>query len=344
VTTVEHPTKVPEILGGALELSRLLEDAYAEVADRHQRMADVRETCLLFSEWVRDDRRELEHLAGEYGESMSDEPAKLRAALFGGTRAGGLGLLKDFSDLQVLAHRLQGAWTLLDQAARAMHDSHFDETCRGGGARVQRQLQWLETRLKQQAPQALTVPPDRLSELEMSLPKRPSAMTMPLFAWAPLVSALSIAVLGGAALISGQPWIVPSLGPSIYLAGESPAHPSARFLNTVIGHLIAIIVAVLTVRALGAQDAPPVLLTGIVTGTRVWAALIALTLTALITVLVRRPHPPAAATALLFALGALEPTRNAMIAVGIGVLIVAGTNEVLRQVRLRGSVTRLARP
>jgi ferredoxin-nitrate reductase len=48
--------------------------------------------------------------------------------------------------------------TVLHQAAMAMRDAELETTLEGARERNQRQLRWLETRIEQAAPQALTVP------------------------------------------------------------------------------------------------------------------------------------------------------------------------------------------
>jgi hypothetical protein len=62
--------------------------------------------------------------------------AKEGAKLFGGTRGGGLGLLRDLHDLYLMATECEVTGTLVAQAG---------------------QLRWLRTRMKQAAPQALVV-------------------------------------------------------------------------------------------------------------------------------------------------------------------------------------------
>ncbi|BBI65543.1 hypothetical protein HSBAA_PA_1460 (plasmid) [Vreelandella sulfidaeris] len=44
----------------------------------------------------------------------------------------------------------------------------------------------------------------------------------------------------GVAVIAGQPWLFPSLGPSIFLHVHKPNLESARLYNTVMGHLIGV--------------------------------------------------------------------------------------------------------
>jgi len=66
---------------------------------------------------------------------------------------------------------------------------------------------------------------------------------------------------------------------------------------------------------------------------RVWAAAIAPFLTLLIAPVLRASHPPAGATTLIVALGSFR-TWNDVVAVIVGVLLIAAFGEGLRQARL----------
>lgn len=54
----------------------------------------------------------------------------------------------------------------------------------------------------------------------------------------------------------------------------------------------------------------------------------------------KAPHPPAAATALLFALGSYKPTVHDVMTVIAGVLMFAIAGEFLRQLRLKAKSLR----
>ena len=91
------------------------------------------------------------------GEDKPAEPERLHSELFGGTRGGGLGLLRDLHDLYLMATECEVTWALVGQAAQAARDADLLDTverCRG---EVDAQLKWLRTRMKQAAPQALVV-------------------------------------------------------------------------------------------------------------------------------------------------------------------------------------------
>nr|WP_139794483.1 hypothetical protein [Halomonas lionensis] len=66
-------------------------------------------------------------------------------------------------------------------------------------------------------------------------------------------------MIGGVAVIAAQPWLFPSLGPSIFLHVHKPNLESARLYNTVMGHLIGVAAGEVGVLLTGASQAPSVL-------------------------------------------------------------------------------------
>lgn len=162
-------------------------------------------------------------------------------------------------------------------------------------------------------------------------PKRP----IPDWIWAPLVSGGLMLLVGSLGLVAHQPWIFPSLGPTAFLQAEQPDVPFARFYNTVIGHFIGVCTGFLAVFVFGANSAPGVLATGEMTGVRVAAAVLAVTLNMLFGILLNASHPPAAATTLLVSLGGFKPTIHDVLTIAIGVLIVAAFGEGFRRLRVQ---------
>ena len=106
-----------------------------------------------------------EHRAGlapvveRYGEDDVEEPERLRADGLAQVREGEIGLLRDLQDLHVLATLVQTTWTVLAQAAQGLRDPELLEVATSSNAETSRQLTWLNTRMKQAAPQALIVAP-----------------------------------------------------------------------------------------------------------------------------------------------------------------------------------------
>lgn len=158
---------------------------------------------------------------------------------------------------------------------------------------------------------------------------------IPDIVWAPIVAGLLMLIAGLLGLAFRQPWLFPSLGPTAFLQAEQPKQPTARFYNTLVGHLHGLAAGLLAVTLLGAATAPPVLSTGELTPVRVWASVLAIALNMLLGFLLKASHPPAAATTLLVSLGGFKPTVSDVTHVVIGVAIVAIAGEALRQIRLK---------
>lgn len=152
--------------------------------------------------------------------------------------------------------------------------------------------------------------------------------------WSPLASGFLVLVVGLIGLAAHQPWLFPSLGPTAFLLVENPQLPSARYYNTIVGHLVGLAAGFLAVALLGAGDAPPVLSSNELSPVRVWAAVLAVVLNMLGVLLLKASHPPSAATTLLAALGSFKITWHNTFTITVGVLIVATLGEVLRFLRL----------
>lgn len=123
------------------------------------------------------------------------------------------------------------------------------------------------------------------------------------------------------------------LGPTAFLQAENPELAASRFYNVVVGHLIGLGAGFCSLAVLNAWQSPAVLTSHQLTPVRVWAAVLAVALTVLLLLLLRASHPPAGATTLLVALGALQTKTDAFNVI-IGVLIIAVAGEVLRRIRL----------
>ena len=91
-----------------------------------------------------------------YGEDRSDnEPERLHAEGLSATRQGPVGLLRDLQDLYLLASLVDITWTMVKQAGSALRDQELLEVVAKCDAETATQLRWLQTRMKQAAPQAL---------------------------------------------------------------------------------------------------------------------------------------------------------------------------------------------
>jgi len=326
--------QVGMFLGQVKATEAQLLDAFAVVAERHERNYELSRgatTCALWSsrhlEW-------LEPFEKAYGAVPSENAETLRSALLSGSRAGSVGEILDLGDLSVLAERAEMTWTVLYQGAREIHDPGLQELAGRARDHNKRQIAWIKTQINHVAPDALAVPLDPVDQAAISLPKRITATSsIPDSLWVPMMSALLILLVGLLGLATGRPWLGPSLGPTIILVTMSPAHPTARGWNIIAGHFIGLAAGLAAVALLGAQAAANPMQTGQLEPVRVAAATLAILLTSAGGIITRSSHPPAAATTLLVALGAIA-TPDQVLATIVGVLIVAVAGEAVRRYRL----------
>ena len=155
--------------------------------------------------------------------------------------------------------------------------------------------------------------------------------------WAAVIAAVVLAVTGLVGILLRQPWLFPSLGPTIMVILETPDQPAAHPRNVLVGHVVAVAAGWLAVVGTGLRDAPPVIQAGL-DARYVTSAVIALALTVLVLQLLRMPHPPAGATTLIVALGILKmPGQLAVIVLSVVLvtLLASGAN-VLARVRQAG--------
>lgn len=318
---------------------RLLEEAFLLVANRHDRDAEVRDMCKQLAQDVAGHGPVLDGLSRRYGEESDEEPDRVRSALFHGIRIGGIGKLRDLQDLALLGHHVKLAWTSLVPAAGSLHDREMELDCAKAVTDIDRQIIWLQNQIEHTARQALTVEADTGSALRASLPKTPTPAALPEIVWAPLTGGFLIMAVGVAAWAIGQPWLVPSLGPTAYLQAEVPAHPSAKYYHVVLGHAIGLAAGFLAVALFGAWNDPVLLNDHQLTLPRILAAALALLMTILGCLSVKASHPPAGATTLLVALGSVASFTAAM-SVALGVVLIAVVGEGLRWMRLKGALPR----
>ncbi|WP_153504655.1 hypothetical protein [Cumulibacter manganitolerans] len=137
-----------------------LADSLRAVAEGHARQADVFHTCHTLAGWSDKHREALAPAVDRYGEQDDvDEPERLRGDALTETREGEVGLLRDLQDLHLLATLVQTTWTVIAQGAQGLRDTELLDIANSCNAETARQLQWLTTRMKQAAPQALIVAP-----------------------------------------------------------------------------------------------------------------------------------------------------------------------------------------
>ncbi|MEO6989005.1 MAG: HPP family protein [Aquihabitans sp.] len=123
---------------------------------------------------------------------------------------------------------------------------------------------------------------------------------------------LSIGIMSLAALITGAPFIFPSLGPTAFLLFYTPMLPASSPRNTIGGHAIGAGAGYLSLVIFGLTNNAPALVEGVHLN-RVGAAALSLGLTSGLMVWARVPHPPAGATTLIVSLGILSAPSDLVV-------------------------------
>jgi CBS domain-containing membrane protein len=129
----------------------------------------------------------------------------------------------------------------------------------------------------------------------------------PTFVWAVYVALncfVTIALLTLLALLTHNPFVFPSLGPTAYLYFFSPMGQSSSPRNAVLGHGIGLLCGFVAYKLTG-MHAFPEGFGGEVYWPRILASALALSLTGAIMVLLHVNHPPAGATTMIVSLGIL---------------------------------------
>jgi CBS-domain-containing membrane protein len=132
---------------------------------------------------------------------------------------------------------------------------------------------------------------------------------------------ITIGVLALLALVSHNPFVFPSLGPTAYLLFFSPLGKTSSPRNTVIGHAIGLICGYLAYVITGAGAMPFGAHPGIF-WPRILAAALSLSATGALMVLLDVSHPPAGATTLIVSLGIIsKPMELVIIEVAVFLLV-----------------------
>ena len=114
------------------------------------------------------------------------------------------------------------------------------------------------------------------------------------------------------ALLSRNPFVFPSLGPTAYLLFFSPLNEASSPRNTILGHAIAIVCGYGAFALAGAGGQPFAEHPGIF-WPRILAAALSLSTTAALMVLLGISHPPAGATTLIISLGIISKPRELVV-------------------------------
>lgn len=323
--------QIDRVLARLQSSERLLARSLVAISDRHAQEPEVRDTARLLASWSSLHVDEMARFEKRYGSAVSEQPDRLRDALFHDPRIGGLGLLEDLHDLSLLVHQVHLCWVELKQAAQALRDETLLDACERLGHETNRQAAWLRTQLRMHAAQPLAVPSLALRQLRVSVP-RPSAAGVPDLAWGPVAALVAVLLVGLAGAVLAQPWLVPSLGATVWIVAAEPAHPSARAYNIVLGHLIGLGAGIAAVLVFGAGDDPRPLLGEGVSFMRMLASAVGLGVAVALALPLRAASPAVGATVLLVTLGVLDTTSEA-IGLIVGAVLIAGLGLLLRMAR-----------
>ena len=129
-------------------------------------------------------------------------------------------------------------------------------------------------------------------------------------------------IVGGLGLAFQQPWLFPSLGPTIFIHTVTPNQEAARPWNTFVGHGIGAAAAFFSLVLFGALHAPSAMIGGQVAFSRIAASTLAVALTIGGQIPARAGHTPATATTLLITLGGFpaDLATIGVLVIGIGMV------------------------
>ena len=142
-------------VGLADHSEQVLAESFRTVAEGHADAADVHHLCLTLAAMSEAHRSRLAPVLERYGQDDVDEPERLRAEALPHAREGELGLLRDLQDLHLLATLVRSSWVVIAQGAQGLRDRELLDVAQASRAETDRQLGWLDTRMKAAAPQAL---------------------------------------------------------------------------------------------------------------------------------------------------------------------------------------------
>ena len=155
--SVKH---IDKYLGLLQSSEKEIAEAFASVGEHHRDEPDIFEICEQFERTSKIHGKALQRFVEIYGKQPDHEAARVSDSLFKGPRSGGFGLLRDLHDLYLLTTEAHLGWIILLQAAEALRDKELIAACNKLGGETDGQRSWLQTRIKQAAPQALLVSKD----------------------------------------------------------------------------------------------------------------------------------------------------------------------------------------
>jgi len=144
-----------------------------------------------------------------------------------------------------------------------------------------------------------------------------------------IAASLAILVSGFAAHLLHEPFLFPSLGPTVFLFFEQPLESGSSPRSAILGHFTALAVGYLSVMVFGLLDDPSILEVG-VSAARIGATTLSVGLTDALILLAHGSHPPAGATALIVSLGLLA-TPQALVVMALSVMLLTATGWTINR-------------
>ena len=140
---------------------------------------------------------------------------------------------------------------------------------------------------------------------------------------------LTIALLALLAVITGSPFVFPSLGPTAYLLFIAPLQQNTSPRNTILGHAIGLACGYGAYVITGAASVPYGVHPGVY-WPRILSAALSLSATGAFMVLLRADHPPAGATTLIVSLGIISKPKELVI-IEVAVLILVAQAHLINR-------------
>ena len=130
---------------------------FTQTRQNHPDVPDLDAECATFIEWASTGLEHLQPFIEHYGTRSEGEPERLTEALIHQHVSTGFTLLRELHDLWLLVNESLIAIRALKQASQALRDKKFEQVLTKMEHTNGRELNWLQKRLDQAAPQAAVI-------------------------------------------------------------------------------------------------------------------------------------------------------------------------------------------
>jgi len=124
----------------------------------HRETPDIGPQSSLFGTWSNENVAAIRPYIAKYGEPRDAAASTSDQTIAIGRQETGFGLMRDLQDMWLMVNESMISTAVLIQAARALGDGDLERDLSAVDGRNERQRTWLLTRIRQAAPQTLTVP------------------------------------------------------------------------------------------------------------------------------------------------------------------------------------------